>query len=401
MRTPTKSLIVGLGLMALPGLAFAQDGQVKIGLLSDLSGPFAGLSGPGSVIAMEMAVEDAGGMALGKPIEVLTADHQLKPDIGLATARDWYETKGVDAIFDIASSSVALAINAILPDVKKLAFFSSSASERLTEADCSPYGVAWTQDTYANQIGLAADLIKDGFDTWYYIGPDYAYGRSAGEGIKEAVEAAGGKMLGEIYHPLNGSDFSSYVLQAQSSGAKVIALASAGSDMTGLMKQAGEFGLLSSGRRFVRLNSVITDVHAIGLEVMQGVQMISPWFWNLDEKSREFGERFFKRHDAMPTAFQAGVYSAVTQYIKAVNAVGTDDPDKILEYLKGNKFEDMFARNAYLRPNNRMIHDMYLVQAKTPAESKEPWDYFNLVATIPGDEAYRPLAETSCPLMKK
>ena len=390
--------LAGAASLSLP--VYADEAAVKIGVMTDISGVYAALAGPGSVEAAQIAIDEVGGKVLGKPIILMSADHQNKPDIGSTIARRWYVDEGVDAIADIANSSVALAVNEITKEVKKIALYSAASSERLTEEDCSPYGVMWTWDTYSNQSGLAKAFIEQGKDSWFFIGGDYAYGKSAAASINAAVEKLGGKMLGQVFHPVGGSDFASYLLQAQSSGAKVISVASGGADLSTLMKQAKEFGIMEAGQEIVLLNANIDAVHAAGLNVMGGLRMITPFYWNRDEETRKFGEEFFKRRGVMPGESQAGVYSAVLQYLKAVEAAGTKDPDKVMEQLRSGPIEDAFARNGKLLKNGRFIHEMYLVEAKSPEASREDWDYYQLISVIPPEQAFRPIEQSVCPFLK-
>ena len=399
MGKPWKYLlpmIVAANLAA--GAAYAD--KVKLGVLTDMGGPFADLSGAGSVEAARLAVEDFGGSVLGEEIEVIFADHQHKPDVGLNTARQWYDVDGVDVILDVPNSAIALAVNTLAGEKKKIAIYASAATDRLTEDSCNGYGLHWTFDTYSQTRGAARALVEQGMDTWFLLVADYAYGHSMEEAMREAVTEAGGKIVGSVRHPLQTHDFSSYLLQAQGSGAKIVALASGGDVTVNAIKQGREFGLQQAGQRLASLLTFITDVHGLGLDMMQGLQFAVPYYWDMDDQTRAFAKRFNERLGKMPSEAQAGIYSGVLHYLKAVKAVGTKDSDTVLAWMRDNPVEDMFSRNGKLLPNGRMVHDMYLVEVKSPAESTQDWDYYRVISTIPAERAFRPLAESACPLTK-
>ncbi len=400
MRRHLKTLLSAVAIAAMTATGAAAD-KVKLGVLTDMSGPFADLSGKGSVEAARLAVEDFGGSVLGEKIEVIFADHQQKPDVGLNLARQWYDVDGVDVILDVPNSAIALAVNNLAKEKKKIAIYASAATDRLTEDSCNGYGLHWTFDTYSQTRGASRALIDQGFDTWFMLVADYAYGHSMEQAMREAVAANGGKVVGGVRHPLQTLDFSSYLLQAQGSKAKIVALASGGDVTVNVVKQGREFGLQRSGQRLSSLLTFITDVHGLGLEMMQGLQFVVPYYWDMDDKTREFAKRFQDRVGKMPGEAQSGIYSGVLHYLKAVQAVNSKDPDKVLAKMRETPVEDMFSRNGKLLPNGRMIHDMYLVEVKAPADSKKPWDYYKIISTIPAEKAFRPLAESACPLTKK
>ena len=373
---------------------------VKIGVMNDMSGLYADIGGPGSVEAAKMAVQDFGGKVLGKPIEVVFADHQNKPDVGANKAREWYDTQGVDVMLDVPTSSVAIAVAKVSMEKKRVFLVTGAATTRLTNEDCNPYTVHYVYDTYSLANGTGAAMTKSGGDTWFFITADYAFGHSLELDTANAVKAAGGKVLGAVRHPLNASDFSSFMLQAQASKAKVVGLANAGGDTINSIKAANEFGL-TKNQTLAGLLVFISDVHSLGLQTTQGMLLTDAWYWDMNEETRKFGRRFFEKMKRMPTFDQAGVYSAVTTYLKAVQATGTDDADKVMAELKNTKINDMFAKNGYIRQDGRMVHDMYLMQVKKPSESKYPWDYYNIKATIPAAEAFQPLSKSTCPMIKK
>jgi len=374
---------------------------VKLGVLTDISGVFSDLSGQGSVEAAKLAVEDVGGSVLGEKIEVVSADHQQKPDVGLSIARKWFDVEGVDVILDVPNSAIALAVNTLVKDKNKIAIYASAATDRLTEDSCNGRGLHWTFDTYSQTRGAANALVQQGFDTWFLLVADYAYGHSMEQAMREAVPAAGGKIVGGVRHPLQTPDFSSYLLQAQGSKAKIVALASGGDATINAIKQGREFGLQQGGQRLASLLTFITDVHSLGLEQMQGLQFVVPFYWDMDDKARAFAKRYFARMGKMPGEAQAGVYSGALHYLKAVKAVNSKDPEKVVAMMREMPVEDAFARRGRLLPNGRMVHDMLLVEVKAPSQSKQAWDYYKILATIPAEKAFRPLSESACPLTKK
>lgn len=375
---------------------------VKLGVLTDMSSLYSDATGQGSVAAVEMAVADYGGKVKGKPVEVVHADHQNKPDVGASIARNWYDNDNVDAILDVPTSSVALAVQNITREKNKVLLISGGGSSDLTGIACSPNGIQWTYDTYALSNVAGRAMIKRGEDTWFFLTADYAFGAALERDAANVVNSAGGKVLGTVRHPLNTSDFSSFLLQAQASKAKVIALANAGGDTTNAIKQASEFGLTKGGgQKLLALLLEITDSHAIGLNDGQGLILTDAFYWDQDDASRAFSKRFLAKVGHMPTMIQAGLYSATMHYLKAIDAIGTDDALKTIAQMKATRIHDFFAKDGYIRDDGRMVHEMYLFQIKKPSESKSEWDLYNLLATVPGDEAFRPLDQGGCPLIKK
>ena len=392
--------------VALPGAAMAQspkvsDGVVRIGFLLDMSGIYADVTGPGSATAARMAVEDFGGKVLGMPIEVEVADHYNKPDIAGAKAREWFDQRGFDAILDVAATAPALAVTQVGKEKHKIVMLSGPGAVRLTNEACTPTSIHWAYDTYALATTTAAATVKAGGDSWYFLTADYAFGHELEADAAATVKAKGGQVLGSARAPIATADFSSYLLQAQASKAKVIGLANAGSDLTNAVKQAGEFGIMQGGQRLAALLAYIGDVQSLGLKTTQGMYLTSGFYWDMNDETRAFGQRYFERMKKMPNMSQAGTYSAVTHYLKAVQKAGTDETDAVMKAMRETPVNDVFAKGGKVREDGRMVHDMYLFQVKTPSESKAPWDLYNLVATIPGDEAFQPLSKSRCPLVKK
>ena len=384
---------------ALPAMAQVSDEKVKIGILNDQSGVYADFGGKWSYEAAKMAVEDFGGTVLDKPIEVITADHQNKPDIASNIARQWYDTEQVDAIMELTTSSVALAVQGISTEKKKINIVTGAATTALTGEQCAPYGFHWAYDTHALAVGTGGALVEQGGDTWFFLTADYAFGYSLEEQTGNFAKSKGGSVVGAVRHPLSTTDFSSFLLQAQASGAKVIGLANAGLDTANAIKQAAEFGIVAGGQRLAALLFTLAEVHGLGLDAAQGLTLTEGFYWDRNDESREFSRRYFERTNRMPNMVQAGTYSAVTQYLKAIDKAGTDETEAVAKLLHEMPVNDLFATNGKVGQNGRMIHDMYLMQVKTPDESKEPWDYYKVLATIPGDEAYIKPSESGCPLV--
>ncbi|MBK8908773.1 MAG: ABC transporter substrate-binding protein [Rhodospirillales bacterium] len=399
-----KLALASTAMVAFGGLAQAEisDDVVKIGVLNDRSGVYADLSGEGSVVAARMAVEDFGGKVDGKAIEVLSADHQNKTDIGSSIARQWIDQDGVDVIVDVPTSSVALAIQQVTSE-KDTAFLNSgAATTALTNDQCAPTFVHWTYDTYALSVGTGKAMVEEGGKTWFFLTADYAFGHQLQKDTAAVIEANGGKVIGEVNHPLSTADFSSFLLQAQASGADVIGLANAGTDMTNSVKQANSFGIVQSGQKLAALLGFIADIHALGLDVAQGLTLTTGFYWDRTDETRKFAERFAERMNGQkPTMIHAGVYSGVMHYLKAVEEIDDDGGEAAVTQMKKMPINDWFAENGMIREDGRMVHDMYLVQVKKPSESKEPWDYYTIVRTIPGDEAFQPLDKSTCKLVKK
>jgi branched-chain amino acid transport system substrate-binding protein len=395
-----KALFAGLLAAGVAHSAAAQDaGGVKIGVLADMSGVYADIGGQGSVEAVKMAIEDFGGSVLGKPVEVVSADGQNKPDVATNIARTWYDS-GVDAITDIPASGMALAIMQLSKGKKKVALVTSAGSSDITGKSCSPYTAHWTWDTYAMSHGTGATIVKHGGKDWFFITADYVFGHTLERDTAAVVTASGGKVLGSVKHPLNTSDFSSYLLQAQTSGAKIIGLANGGNDTTNSVKQAIEFGLPKSGVQLVALIAFISDVHSLGLKDAQGLMLTEAFYWDLDDATRAWSKRFYEKVKRMPSMTQAGAYSATLHYLKAVKAAGTKDADKVMEQMRATPINDFMTHDGKLRVDGRVLRDMYLFQVKKPEESKGEWDLYKLVEKIPAAEAFRPLNEGGCPLVK-
>jgi branched-chain amino acid transport system substrate-binding protein len=380
--------------------AYAQGTDIKIGVLNDRSGTYADLSGEGSAVAARMAIEDFGAAAKGLNVEVVAADHQNKPDIASNVARQWIDEDGVDVIADVPTSSAALAVAEIVREKDKIFLISGAAASDLTGEKCSPNTVHWTYDTWSLAHGTGAAMVGQGGDTWFFLTADYAFGHALERDTAAVVEESGGKVLGAVRHPFPGQDFSSFLLQAQGSGAKVIGLANAGADTTNAIKQAHEFGITAGGQNLAGLLIFITDVHALGLETAAGLVLTEAFYWDLNDQTREWSKRFAEKHNgAMPTMVQAGVYASVPHYLKAVEAAGTKESKAVIAKMKEMPSEDPLFGKGQVRQDGRHVHDMYLFQVKNAADSKGAWDYYNVLATIPTDKAFRPLADGKCPLV--
>jgi branched-chain amino acid transport system substrate-binding protein len=388
---------VGVGAVLLAAPAAAQG--VKIGILNDQSGVYADYGGKWSVEAAKMAIEDFGGEVLGQKIELVTADHQNKPDLATSIARRWYDVENVDMITELTTSSVALAIHELSKEKKKIDIVVGAATSRLTGDACQPYGFHWAYDTHALGVGTGGALVEAGGNTWFFLTADYAFGYALEKDTSDIVTSKGGKVLGAVRVPLNSSDFSSFLLQAQSSKAKIVGLANAGLDTTNSIKQASEFGIVSGGQKLAGLLMTLAEVHGLGLQAAQGLVLTEGYYWDLNDRTRNLGERFMKRTGRMPSMIHAGTYSATLSYLKAVKAAGTKDTDAVAKKLKELPVDDDFAKGKVLE-NGRMVHDMYLFEVKKPSESKKPWDYYKLIATVPGEKAFFSAKESGCPLTK-
>jgi branched-chain amino acid transport system substrate-binding protein len=379
------------------------DGVVKIGVLTDMTGFYSDLAGPGSVLAVKMAADDFGGKVLGKPIEVVSADHQNKADIASNTARKWFDEQQVDVAVDMVNSGTALAVMPLAAEKKRITMLSGPATTAITGEKCTAYNVHYTYNNWALANGTGREVVKNGGDSWYFITADYVFGKSLEEDTANVVKASGGKVLGAVRHPQNNADFSSYLLQAQASGAKVIGMANAGADTINTIKQAKEFGVTPK-QSLAGLLVFISDVHSLGLPTAKGMFLTTAFYWDLDDATRAWSKKFQNHPDnkkkAMPTMVQAGLYSAVTHYLKAVQAAGTDDADAVMAKMKATPVNDFFARGT-IGPDGLFRHDMYLVQVKTPEESKYPWDYYKVVKKIPASEAFPSVEAQKCPLAVK
>ncbi|WP_431017145.1 ABC transporter substrate-binding protein [Bradyrhizobium pachyrhizi] len=390
-------------LIATASTASAQisNDVIRIGVLTDLSSWGRDNSGPGSVEAARMAVEEFGPTVLGKPIEIVSADHQMKTDVGLQIVRDWFDNGKVDAVADIPNSGIAIAVHNMVRERNKIALLSGPGASSLTDELCSPNTVHFSYDTYALSKVTASAVIKEGGKSWFFVTADYAFGQQLEKDATRFINELDGKVLGSVRHPTNTADFSSFVLQAQNSKADVVAFANAGQDTDNAIKQSGEFGLVQAGQKLVGLLMFDTDVHAVGLQAAQGTYMTTASYWNMDDKTRAWSKRFFARTNVMPTMIHTGVYGSVLHYLKAIKAAGTDDPAAVMAKMRELPVEDTFVHGARLREDGRVIRDMYLARVKKPSDSKEPWDYLEIVKTIRGEDAYRPVSESKCALLKK
>jgi len=406
MSNKLSALLLGtaLSLGAVAG-AFAQDKNIKIGVLTDMSGLYSDIGGQGSVIAAQMAVEDSGLTAKGWKIDIVSADHQNKPDIGTNIGRQWIDVEKVDIFMDVLNSGVGLAINNLVKEKNAIMINTGAATSDLTNAQCSPNTVHWVYDTYMLANSTGAALVKAGGDSWYFLTADYAFGAALERDTSAVVTKSGGKILGAVKHPLNSSDFSSFLLQAQASKAKIVGLANAGGDTTNSIKQAAEFGIVKGGQKLAGLLLFINDVHSLGLNVAQGLNFTETFYWDLNDQTRAFGKRYSERSKtkAQPSMIQAGVYAGLLHYFKALEAMGGNPHDgaKIVAKMKDMPTDDALFGKGEIQPNGRKIHPAYLFEVKAPAESKGPWDYYKLIGTTPADKAFRPLSESVCPLVKK
>jgi branched-chain amino acid transport system substrate-binding protein len=407
-----KSVAVAIGGASLLACAFAapaqennkdkiSDGVVKIGLIEDMSSIYADITGIGAVTAVKMAVEDFGGKVLSMPIEVVSADHQNKADISSATAREWFDNQHVDALMDVAASATALAAVDVAKTKNKIVILNGPGAARITNEACTPISIHYTYDNYALAHGAGGAMVKAGYDTWFFIAADYAFGHDLEAVTTNVIKANGGQVLGDVRVPINTADFSSALLQAQSSKAKVVGLANAGADTQNSIKQAAEFGIVRGGQKMAGLLVFINDVNSLGLEVAQGMLLTTAFYWDRNDESRAWAQRYFQRMNRMPNMAQAGIYSATTHYLQAVAAAGTDATGPVMEKMRATPVNDFFVKNGTIREDGRMVHDMYLYEVKKPAESKGAWDYYKPVAEIPADQAFLPLAESKCPLVKK
>ena len=403
MKRKLISTLVGAALAVGAGAASAQisDGMIKIGVMSDMSSLYADIGGPGSTLAAKMAVEDFGAAKKGMKVEVVSADHQNKADVGSSVARQWYDVDKVDAIFDVPNSAVALAINQLTREKGKAFIDSGAASSDLTGKACSPNTVHWTYDTWMLANGTGTAIVKTGGDSWFFLTSDYAFGHALERDTEAAVLKNGGKVLGKVRHPLNTQDFSSFLLQAQSSKAKVIGLANAGGDTINSVKQAAEFGIVKGGQSLAGMLVFLSDVHGLGLDKAQGLVFTETFYWDLNDQTRAWAKRFAAANNGKyPTMVHAGVYAGVLHYLKAIEAIKTDDGTKVIEQMKKTPTDDPLFGKGTIRADGRKIHPAYLVEVKKPSESKGPYDYYKIRATIPADQAFRPLAEGGCPLVK-
>lgn len=401
LRTLSVAFAMAGLTMAAPGQAAGiSDDVIRIGFITDMSGLYSDIDGPAGAEAIRMAIADAGGSINGKKIELLVADHQNKADIASARAREWFDEKHLDVLIGGTSSGTALAMAGVAAEKKKPFIGVGPGASELTNAQCTPYTVHYAYDTIALARGTGSAVVKNGGKSWFFLTADYAFGHALERDTAAVVKKSGGTVVGAVRAPLSTSDFSSFMLQAQSSGAKILGLANAGGDFINSVKAAKEFGVTNT-MNLAGLLVFINDVHALGLETTQGLYLTSGWYWDKDDASRKWAQRFFEKNKRMPSFLQAGDYSAVNFYLQGVKAAGTDDGDALMKWMKSNKVNDFFATNGYVREDGRMVHDMYLMQVKKPSESKKPWDYYNIVETLPGEKVYASLEESTCKFIKK
>jgi branched-chain amino acid transport system substrate-binding protein len=387
---------------AMGGAALAQqsDQPLKIGVMTDFGSVYSDIGGAGNVEGAKMAIEEFGGTMFGKPIELVTADPQMKADIAANIARKWYEAENVDMIIDLPTSATALAAMEMSKRYEKIMIITDAASSDITGKSCSPYTAHWTYDTYSNAHTVGSAVVKQGGDSWFFITADYLFGHSIERDVSDVVKAAGGKILGSARHPLNTSDFSSFLLQAQASKAKIVGLANAGGDTINAIKQAAEFGIVAGGQKLAGIVMFISDIHSLGLKMSQGLIITEAYYWDQNERTRAFGKKFFERMKRMPSMNQAATYSGTLHYLKAVKAAGTRDTKTVLAKMREMPVRDAFTDNGYLREDGRMVHSMLLLEVKKPEESKYPWDYYKILAEVPGDQVFRPMKDGGCPLIK-
>ena len=398
-RIAAACVLATSGALALPAHAQISGDVIKIGFITDMSGLYADIDGPAGAEAIKMAIADMGGAVNGKKIEVMVADHQNKADIAAAKAREWFDTQGMDVLIGGTNSGTNLAMAKVAADKKKPFISVGAASSALTNEQCTPYTVHYAYDTVALAKGTGGAVVKNGGKTWFFLTADYAFGTALQNDTTKVIEAAGGKVLGSVRHPLSASDFSSFLLQAQSSKAQILGLANAGGDTINSIKAANEFGITKT-MKLAGLLMFINDIHALGLQATQNMYLTDSWYWNRDEQTRAWSRKLFEQVKRMPSSLQAADYSAVKTYLGAVKAAGTDDADKVLDQIHKTKINDIYATGGFVRPDGRMVHDMYLMQVKTPAESKEPWDYFKVAQVIKGADAWTTKEESKCSLWK-
>ncbi|WP_315834988.1 ABC transporter substrate-binding protein [Bradyrhizobium prioriisuperbiae] len=396
----TTAVVLGSSLLSAPVQAQQSTAPVKIGVLSDFTSVYSDIGGTGNVEATKMAIEDFKSTVLGRPIGLLTADAQNKADIAAAITRKWYESEGVDMIIDMPTSATALAGMEMSKRYEKIMIVTDAASSDITGKSCSPYTAHWTYDTYANAKTVGGAIVKQGGDSWFFITADYLFGHSIERDTGEVVRVAGGKVLGSARAPLNTADFSSFLLQAQASKAKIIGLANGGGDTINTIKQASEFGIVAGGQNLAGIVMFISDIHSLGLKIAQGLIITEAFYWDQNERTRAFGKRFFDRMKRMPTMNQAATYSGTLHYLKAVQAAGTTDTKAVLAKMREMPVRDAFTENGVLREDGRMVHSMLLLEVKKPEESKGSWDYYKILAEVPGEQAFRPLKDGGCPLIK-
>jgi branched-chain amino acid transport system substrate-binding protein len=399
-RLASSIALSATAVLATAAQAEISDNEIRIGYLADMSGTYRDLAGPGGLEALNMAVEDFGGSVNGASIEVFSADDRNSADVGANTVRGWIDQQSVDLVAGLVASSVTIAVTNVLKENNGLGIVSGSAASSITNEHCTPNHIHWVYDTYPLANGTAKAVVEQGGDTWFMLTADYAFGHALEGDVTKVVEENGGEIVGTIRHPFPTNDFSSYILQAQGSGAKIIGLANAGADTVNAITTASQFGLVEGGQQLAGLLVFLNDIHAMGLESTQGLLLTTGWYWDMDEESREWAQRYFERVGRMPTMVQAGIYSSTMHYLEALAEVGTDDPMAVKEQMVATPVNDFFSRNGRIREDGRMVHDMYLAQVKAPSESTGEWDLYEILSTIPAEEAYRPLTESQCELVK-
>ncbi|WP_027966220.1 ABC transporter substrate-binding protein [Halomonas halocynthiae] len=399
-KTLTSSIaIAATTLMASGAQADMSDNEVRIGYLADMSGSYRDLAGPGGLEALKMAIEDFGGSVNGVPIEVFSADDRNSADVGASTVREWLDERNVDMVSGLVASSVSLAALKVVEEKNGLAIVSGSAASSITNEHCAPTHIHWVYDTYPMANATAKAVVEQGGDSWFLLTADYAFGHAMEKDVTEVVEESGGTIVDSVRHPFPTNDFSSYILQAQGSGAKVVGLANAGADTVNAINTASQFGLVQSGQQLAGLIVFLNDIYAMGLDATQGLLLTTGWYWNMDDESREWAERYYERMGSMPGMVHAGIYSSTTHYLNTVAELGSDDPVAVRKAMAENPINDFFARNGRIREDGRMVHDMYLVKVKSPEESTHDWDLYEVLSTIPAEEAFRPLSESECKLV--
>lgn len=396
----TLAMLAVSATLTLPAAAQSNDAPLKIGSIVDFGSVYSDIGGQGNVEAIKIAIEEFGGTMFGKPIELVTADPQNKADLAAAISRKWYENEAVDMIIDLPTSATALAGMEMSKQFEKIMIVTDAASSDITGKSCSPYTLHWTYDTYANAHTVGSAIVKNGGSTWFFITADYLFGHSIERDTGDVVRAAGGTVLGSARHPLNTADFSSFLLQAQASKAKIIGMANGGSDTINTIKQASEFGIVAGGQNLAGIVMFISDIHSLGLKLAQGLIITEAYYWDLNDRTRAFGKKFFNRRQRMPTMNQAATYSATLHYLNAVKAAGTRETKAVLAKMRATPVRDAFTDNGFVREDGRMVHSMFLFEVKKPEESKGPWDYYKLLSEVPGDQAFRPLKDGGCPLIK-
>ncbi|WP_315785077.1 MULTISPECIES: ABC transporter substrate-binding protein [unclassified Bradyrhizobium] len=400
-RLAAVGLVAGLAALTLTAIPALAQAPLKIGVLGDFSSVYSDIGGQGNLEATKLAVEEFGGTMFGKPIEIISADAQNKADIAATISRKWYENEGVDMIIDMPTSATALAGMEMSKQFEKLMIVTDAASSDITGKSCSPYTVHWTYDTYGNAHTVGQAIVKNGGKTWFFITADYLFGHSIERDTGDVVRAAGGTVVGSARHPLNNQDFSSFLLQAQASKAKIIGMANGGGDTINTIKQAAEFGIVAGGQNLAGIVMFISDIHSLGLKLAQGLIITEAYYWDLNDRTRAFGKKFFDKMKRMPTMNQAATYSATLHYLNAVKAAGTRDTRPVLAKMRETPVRDAFTDNGFVREDGRMVHSMFLFEVKKPEESKGPWDYYKVLAEVPGDQVFRPLKDGNCPYVKQ